>query len=185
MVTTPDRAGRFHAEWAESGLKDGRIFIWRVKPVSFLINRLIPWYTVPGTQSYYLLDPIEGKYYPVERPNKYPVHKLSVSPSETKVVYMKDLDGNQISYNDCVIAYADFDSANLVVKDEVVISPEDESYVDMYPRWSPDERYIIYSSSRSGKMQQYMYSLDTGETHMVSDPSLGTDMYPCFEDLPK
>jgi hypothetical protein len=185
MITAPDRAEKYNAEWAESGLKDGRIFLTRFNVIPGLANAIIPGYTVPGIQSYYLLNPIQKTYEPVERPNKFPVHKLSVSPSETKVAYMKDLNGDPRSYNDSVIAYADFDLENLVVKNEVVISPEDESYVDMYPRWSHDEEYIIYSSSRGGKMQQYMYSLDTEETHMVSDPSLRADQYPCFEDLPK
>ena len=98
---------------------------------------------------------------------------------------MKDLSGNALTYNDSVIAYAEFDLENLAVKNEVVISPEDKSYVDMYPRWSHDEKYIVYSSSRGGKMQQYIYSLETKETHLFTDPSLGADMYPSFEDLPK
>ena len=87
-----------------------------------------------NVQTYHLLNPERGTYELVERPNKYPVHKLSVSPSETKVAYMKDLNGNPLYYNDCVIAYAEFDQENLVIKNEVVISPEDKSYTDSYPR---------------------------------------------------
>lgn len=186
LLTHPDRDGPGYAEWAESGLKDGRIFIWRIHVAQFLLlNPMTPGYTVPGVQSYHLLDPKTQTYEDVKRPNKYPVHKLSVSPSETKVVYMKDLNGNPLSYNDSVIAYAEFDLENLEVKNEVEISPDDRSYTDMYPRWSPDEKHIIYSSSRTGKMQQYLYSLETKETHMVSDPSLHGDMFPCFEDMPK
>lgn len=185
LITAPDRAGMLKYEWAESGLKDGRIFIWRINWFWFGLNLIWPGETLPNIQTYHLLDPEKGTYESVERPNKYPVHKLSVSPTETKVVYMKDLNGSAISYNDCVIAYAEFDQKNLVVKNEVVISAEDMGTTEMYPRWSHDEKYIIYSSSRGGKMQQYMYSLATKETHMVSDESLGVDQYPCFEDLPK
>jgi WD40 repeat protein len=174
-----------YCEWAESNLKDGRIFIWRISRGWFALNALLPGDALPNTQKYFLLDPKTREYYPVERPNKYPVHKLSVSASETKVVYMKDLSGNALTYNDCVIAYAEFDLNGLVVKNEVIISPEDKSYTDMYPRWSADEKYIFYSSSRGGKMQQYLYSLETKETHMVSDPNLAVDQYPNFEDLPK
>ncbi len=160
-------------EWAESGLKDGRIFIFRIN----------------GTQSYFLLDPENRKYYPVKRPNNFPTHKLSLSLSETRITYMKHLDGDLKTYEDAVIAYADFDPENLEVKNERVISAEDSGYIDMYPRWSADERYIIYSSSRGTGhmwgMRQYMYDIGTGKTHLISDDTFLTDMYPCFEDLPK
>jgi Tol biopolymer transport system component len=175
-------------EWAESGLKDGRIFIFRINRSKYIVNHIIPFITARKLQSYYLLDPVNKKYEPVDRPNKFPTHKLSLSPSETKVVYMKDLDGKLHTYNDVVIAYAEFDSNNLAVKNEVVISTKDKKHIDMYPRWSPDERFIIYSSSRGGKMwdmKQYMYNLNTGETHEIPLGDLILDMYPCFEDSPK
>ena len=176
-------------EWAESGLKDGRIFIFRINRTAYMINYILPFYTWPNTQSYFLLDPESKKYYPVKRPNKYPTHKLSLSPSEAKVVYMKDLDGKLHTYNDAVIAYADFELDNLVVKNEVVISEKNNDHIDMYPRWSHDERYIVYSSSRETGhmwgMRQYIYDLKTGKTHLISDDNFFIDMYPCFEDLPK
>ena len=116
LISNPD-----YTEWAESGLKDGRIFIYRIHRTMYILNYITPFYTWPHTQSYFLLDPKTKKYYPVKRQNKYPTHKLSISPSETKVVYMKDLDGKLETYNDAVIAYADVDLENLVVKNEVVI----------------------------------------------------------------
>ncbi len=153
-------------EWAESGLKDGRIFIYRINHRAYGINYILPFYTWPNTQSYFLLDPENKKYYPVKRPNKFPTHKLSLSPSETKVTYMKDLDGKIHTYDDVVIAYANFDLKKLEVKNEVVISAENKDHIDMYPRWSPDERYIVYSSSRGTGymwgMNQYIYDLKTG-----------------------
>ena len=189
MLTHPSRGGVGYAEWAESGLKDGRIFIWRIHIVQFmLLNPMTPGYAVPGIQTYHLLDPKTQTYEDVERPNKYPVHKLSVSPSETKVCYMKDLNGDPLSYQDSVIAYAEFDLANRVVKNEVEISVRDDKNVDMYPRWSPDEKYIIYSSTRGpGKWvnRQHIYSLETGETHIIMDDRVSGDMFPCFEGLPK
>jgi hypothetical protein len=188
MLTHPKRDGVGYAEWAESGLKDGRIFIWRIHAVHFFIlNPLTPGYAVPGIQTYHLLDPKTQTYQDVKRPNKYPVHKLSVSPSETKVCYMKDLNGDPLSYQDSIIAYAEFDLENLEVKNEVEISERDDFNVDMYPRWSPDEKYIIYSSTRGAEgfvMQQFMYNLETKETHIVTESTYG-DMFPCFEDMPK
>ena len=184
LISNPE-----NTEWAESGLKDGRIFIFRINRTAYILNYITPIYTWPYTQSYFLLDPKTKKYYPVKRQNKYPTHKLSISPSETKIVYMKDLDGKLETYNDAVIAYADFDLENLVVKNEVVISAKNSDHIDMYPRWSPDERYIIYSSSRGighmWEMKQYIYELDTGKTHKISNHNFTVDMYPCFESLPK
>ncbi len=182
LISDPD-----HFEWAESGLKDGRIFIFRISRAKYVMNYILP-FTWPRSQSYFLLDPESKEYAKVKRPNKFPSHKLSVSPSETKVVYMKDLDGKLHTYNDAVIAYADFDLKTLEVKNEVVISEKDKEHIDMYPRWSPDERYIMYSSSRGGNMwdmKQYLYDLQTGETHAVPLGDLMNDMYPSFEDLPK
>ena len=182
LVSDPD-----HFEWAESGLKDGRIFIFRIGRLKYMLNFILP-FTWPASQSYFLLDPESKKHDPVKSPNKFPTHKLSLSPTETKVVYMKDLDGKLHTYNDAVIAYAEFDPEKLEVKNEVVISEQDKNHIDMYPRWSRDERFIIYSSSRGGDMwdmKQYIYNMDTGETQLIPLGDLDLDMYPCFEDLPK
>jgi Tol biopolymer transport system component len=174
-------------EWAESGMKDGRIFMFRINKARYIVNYILPstWFK---SQSSFLLDPESREYYPIKRPNKFPTHKLSMSPSESKLVYMKDLDGKLHTYNDAVIAYAEFDEKNREVKNEVVISAKDKNHIDMYPRWSPDERFIIYSSSRGRSMwdmRQYVYSLNSGETHLIPNGELILDMYPCFEDLPK
>ena len=182
LISDPD-----HFEWAESGLKDGRIFMFRMSRIKYVLNYILP-FTWPKSQSYYLVDPKTQTHFKIKRANKFPTHKLSVSPSETKVVYMKDLDGKLHTYNDAVIAYAEFDLENLEVKNEVVISQKDKGHIDMYPRWSPDERYIMYSSSRGGNMwdmKQYIYDLHTGETHVLPLGDLILDMYPCFENLPK
>jgi Tol biopolymer transport system component len=183
MITSPKHKGLGHYEWSESGLKDGRIFIWRVHPFKSAINLKAP-RPLDNAQTWHLFDPDTQTYEDLSRPSRYPVHKLSVTPSETKVVYMKAKNHNPFSYNHSVIAYAELDLANMEVKNEVEISPYDSSYTDMYPRWAPDEMHIMYSSSRSGKMQQYLYNLETKETHMVTDAPNG-DMYPCFEDMPK
>jgi len=48
-----------------------------------------------------------GKYQEIERPTQLYWHKLSLSPSETKVAYMLDNDNNIPAYNDDVICYAE------------------------------------------------------------------------------
>ena len=185
LVTHPDRDGLLKYEWVESGLKDGRLFIWRVNWFRALLNFIKPGDIVDDIQTWQLLDPATHATQEVSRPHQYPVHKLSVSPSETRICYMKAVNGNPLKYKGSVIAYAELDLENLVVKNEVLISPDDRSYTDMYPRWSPDEKHIMYSSSRSGTIQQYLYSLETKETHLVSVLSPFGDMYPNFEDMPK
>ncbi|MCP4681883.1 MAG: hypothetical protein GY864_06100, partial [Desulfobacterales bacterium] len=139
MLTHPDFEGVPNGEWVESGLKDGRLFIWRIHWFPFAVNRFKPGDdAMEGIQTYHLLHPKTQTYEDVSRPNKYPVHKLSISPSETRVCYMKDLEGDNTTYNDAIIAYAELDLENLAVKNEVVISVDDRSYTDMYPRWTPD-----------------------------------------------
>jgi len=34
-------------------------------------------------------------------------------------------------------------------------------------------------------MEQYIYDLDTGKTHVISDENFSVDMYPCFEACTK
>ena len=69
-----------------------------------------------------------------------------------------------------------------------MISEKDKNHIDMYPRWSHDERFIIYSSSRGGNMwdmKQYMYNLKSGKTHVIPLGDLILDMYPMGEERPK
>ncbi len=185
LITSPDRDGLLQYEYVESGLKDGRLFIWRVNWFRGLLNLIKPGEIIDDIQTWHLLDPKTHDTQEVSRPHQYPVHKLSVSPSETKVCYMKAVNGNPLNYRGSVIAFAEFDRENRIVKNEVVVSLDDRSYTDMYPRWTPDEKFIMYSSSRSGKMRQYLYSIETKETYHVSVFSPHGDQYPSFEDMPK
>lgn len=65
-----------YSEWAASGLRDGRIFIDRIGG---------------GFRSYLLTLRLgeKGTYEEVQRNTSYYWHKLSVSPNETKVAYMR------------------------------------------------------------------------------------------------
>lgn len=175
---------RFFIEWAECGLPDGRILLWRINRTAHILNLALPFWTVPCIQRSYLLDPVEKKYYPIKRSRRYPWHQLNMSPSGTKVTYMKDLDGDSTTFKDCVLAYADFNLENLSVENEVVITDEDKTTIEMYPKWTPDEQHIIHSSNRNGKMLQYIYSLTSGKTSIISGADLTTDKYSTFEDLP-
>ena len=164
FITTPDaRPGQevlisdprySYFEWANSTLRDGRVFVDRID-------------NIPNRTSYLLTpDPGgKGKYEKLSRPTSNAWHKLSMSPSETKVTYMLDHDGWVHTYEDAVIASAEFDVAKKRIFNQKIITERHTGYIDEYPRWTADEKFILFDSNRSGKYEVYAYSLDTGQTH--------------------
>jgi len=173
LVSTPANG----YEWAFSGLKDGRIFMDRVT-----------WDASGATASSYLLTPHPGgspTYESITRPTTLLWHKLTVSPSETKVAYMLDNDGNMSTYNDVVLYYAGFDVNTRVVSNPVAITTYDLSQISEYPAWSADESFIIYDSNRSGKYRLYAYRVADGTTvELAADPNIDFQ-FGDFEGLPK
>jgi|GEM_PF-615670 len=141
-----------------SSLKDGRILLRRDFPLGYFL--LTP--DLDGTPTHEEIShPFGERTY---------LHKMTISPSENKVAYMKvenitDTDIlTQNIYANAVIAYADFDAANLRIENEVVITEYDDSTFDWYPSWSPDEQHIIYTHSKVIRA----YSLETGITEQIS-----------------
>lgn len=161
-------------EWAYCGLNDGRIFIDRSNEQGFRSFLLTP---NPGNI---------GTYEEIARPTSYIWHKLSVSPSETKICYMLDMQASSSeSYADSVLYYADFDINTLVVSNPVQITRFTMDYVDEYPRWSSDETIIVYDSNRTGTYQLYGYRLSDGVTRRIS-PNTGVNCnFGNFENTPK
>ncbi len=173
LVSTPGNG----YEWAFSGLKDGRIFMDRVQ-----------WTGSGATVQSFLMTPHPGGtpvYEGVTRPTTLLWHKLSVSPSETKVAYMLDNDGNMSTYNDVVLYYADFDANTRVVSNPVAITTYDLSQISEYPAWSADESFVIYDSNRSGVYRVYAYKLADGTTTELSDDTSVNFQFADFENLPK
>ena len=95
---------------------------------------------------------------------------MTISPSETKVAYVKNTNLTPVDmvaqniHNNGVLAYADFDVANLRIENEVVFTEYDESTKDWYPSWTPDEDYIVYA--HDGVIRGY--DLQTGNTEQIS-----------------
>jgi Tol biopolymer transport system component len=175
LVSTPQNG----YEWAFSGLKDGRIFIDR-----------IDWSSGHAVARSFLLTPDPGGvpiYQEITRPVSATQlwHKLTVSPSETKVAYMLDNNGDMSSYNDVVLYYADFDVNTRVVSNPVAITTYDLSQISEYPAWSADESVIIYDSDRSGIYQTYAYNLADRTTTVLSDNTAVNFQFADFENLPK
>jgi len=160
-----------YSEWASSGLMDGRIFIdrWGGGFKSFLLT------PSPGEK---------GIYEEITRPNTLYWHKLSLSPSETKVAYMR-YGPNDRAFEDAVICYADFDVNSRVISNEVVVTQANPNCVFEYPRWSKDEKYLIYDSNITGVFQIYAYRLSDGYVRIISLNSNINSMYGNFERLPK
>jgi Tol biopolymer transport system component len=125
-------------EFVYSGLQDGRLLIRR-----------------EGQNAYYLMtpDPDGGATY--ER-LAYPdrdtlLHKITISPSETKIAYMKVANAGRFTnatgeaYSHAVIAYADFDADDLVIDNEVEVTEFDEGNTNWYASWTQDEDKLIFS----------------------------------------
>lgn len=160
-------------EWAMSALSDGRIFVEKTTP--------------DGTTSW-LLQMRPGKkgiYQQLSRPTTKQWHKLSVSPDEKRVCYMLDNNEDITSYEDVVIAYADFDKETLAITNQVIITDDDRSCICEYPRWTPDGKYIVYDSNRSRKYQVYAYRLSDGVTTRLSKDASVNDMFAHFKGAPK
>jgi hypothetical protein len=173
LVSTPGNG----YEWAFSGLKDGRIFIDRIE-----------WTLSGAVARSFLMTPHPGgapTYEEITRPTSQLWQKLSVSPSETKVAYMLDNNGDMSSYNDDVLYYADFDAKNLIVSNPVAITKYDPSQISEYPAWSADESFIIYDSNRSGIYREYAYKVADGTTTELSDDPTTNFQFGDIEKLPK
>jgi hypothetical protein len=163
-------------EWAFSGLRDGRLFVDRVT-----------WGSGAPVARSFLLTPSPGRvgvYEEIVRPTDRLWHKLSVSPRETKVAYMLDLDGDMSTYRDVVLYYGDFDASARVVSNPVAFTEDDPNDISEYPRWSEDEALILYDSNRSGRYQLYAYRLADRMTVRLSDGRSNVQ-FGNFEGVPK
>jgi len=169
-ILVSDPSFRYH-EWACSGLKDGRLFIDR---------------TGYGFQNF-LLTPSHGKkgtYEEIRRPTSLYWHKLSVSPSETKVAYMLYAP-NERPWEDAIICYADFDVDTRIISNQVVVTEANPNCIFKYPSWTKDEKYLIYDCNITGKYQIYAYRLADGYVQIIS-PDLGSNyQFGDFDGVPK
>jgi Tol biopolymer transport system component len=167
----------YRYEWADSALRDGRIFVDRT---DFRAAG------GPIMQSF-LLTPrsgATGEYAEILRPDPRLWQKLSVSRSETKVAYMLDGNGDPASFNDDVLYFADFDAGALAVSHPKAFTTYDPSCINEYPRWNADETLIIYDSSCFGHNQMFAYRLADGATVRVTSDANAYFMFGNFENLP-
>ena len=160
-----------YSEWASSALRDGRILIDRIGN---------------GFRTY-LLTPIPGEvgiYEEIQRGTSYYWHKMSLSPSETKVAYMR-YGASERAYEDAVICYADFDVDSRVMSGHTCVTEPDPDTVCEYPRWTLDDAVLIYDCNYSGRFQIYAYRLSDGAVRLLSQNPHVDSQYGSFFRVPK
>lgn len=160
-----------YSEWASSGLRDGRILIDRIGN---------------GFRSY-LLTPVPGElgtYEEIQRNTPYYWHKMSLSPSETKVAYMR-YGASERAYEDAVICYADFDVDSRVMSGHTCVTESDPNTVCEYPRWTLDDAVVIYDCNYTGRFQIYAYRLSDGAVRLLSQNPGVDSQYGGFFRVPK
>ncbi|MDW3194662.1 MAG: hypothetical protein R8G66_19950 [Cytophagales bacterium] len=163
-----------YSEFAYSGLKDGRILVRRIQHTR--------------ANSYWLLTPEAETpaYQMLDYPDVF-LHKMSISPNEDRVTYMKVVDGPNI-YGDAVLAYADFDPEGLSISNEQVFTFHNPSDVVWYPCWNEEETHIIYSlisSANGGNGQIMAYELNNRTTSRLSRNSGRSYWYPNVKGVVK
>ncbi len=124
-------------------------------------------------------------YDELRRPAPQPWSKLSVSPSETRVAYALDMDGDLRTTQDVVLTWAKLDLAGRLVSDPVPFTPRDPGCIHEYPRWSADEQVILYDSNCSGTFQVYAYRLADGSTTRLSEDPAVSSQFAVFEGVPQ
>jgi Tol biopolymer transport system component len=124
------------------------------------------------------------------------LHKITISPSETKIAYMKVADAGWFTnatgeaYSRAVIAYADFDAEKRVIDNEVEVTELDEANTNWYASWTQDEDKLIFACSGAcpeGKSigQIFEYDLATRTTTKISGNDGLEYRYPAIKGVVK
>jgi Tol biopolymer transport system component len=171
------------AEFVYSGLGDGRLFVRR-----------------EGANEYYLMRPDpdgDASYEQVSYPTPDTLlHKATISPSETRIAYMKVADAGwrtnatPAAYVRAVIAYADFDAERLTISNEVEVTRLDETNNNWYPSWTQSEDKLIYACAGAcpegeSRGQIFEYDLATGATRKISGNDALEYRYPAIKGVVK
>ncbi|HCO93843.1 MAG TPA: hypothetical protein DIU00_07830 [Phycisphaerales bacterium] len=162
---------RYHT-WAYTCLMDGRILVQCTHPTQ-------GW-------GYFLMTPnVNGK------PTFERIHcdmatrglldRVSISPSETRVCFEYQL-GHQYKDTGRTLYIADFDANKPSITNAKAFANEERAdRWFAYPRWTKDEKAIVYHASPS----LYLYTLKDGSTIKVSTNNGADYRYPHCEATPK
>jgi hypothetical protein len=158
--------------WAYTCLIDGRILVQCAHPEQ-------GW-------GYFLMTPNPGGEPSFERiecemATKGRLDRVSISPSETKVCFEYQTG---FDYKDPgrTLYIADFDAEKpSITNAKAFANEEGANRWFAYPRWTKDEKAIVYHASPS----LYLYTLDDGSTIKVSTRDGADYRYPHCEATPK
>ena len=158
--------------WAYSCLIDGRILVQCAHPKQ-------GW-------GYFLMTPAPGGEPTFERiecelATKGILDRVSISPTETKVCfeYQKGFKHNMTGRT---LYIADFDAKKpSIMNARAFANEEGANRWFAYPRWSKDEKTIVYHASPS----LYVYNVKDGSTVKVSTQEGADYRYPHMEATPK
>jgi len=142
-----------------TALKDGRILVQRGDYVNgHGIYAMTP---IPKGKSTYqaLVYAPQGSPEDVSRIS---FNKITVSPSGTKIAYMK-MAGGMDYYTQSQIAYADWNADTLTISNEV-IAANPSTGPTWYPCFTPKEQFLVYA--QNGRVMAY--HLATRETKQIS-----------------
>lgn len=158
--------------WAYTCLIDGRILVQCAHPTQ-------GW-------GYFLMTPNPGGEPTFERidcelATKGILDRVSISPSETRVCFEYQR-GFKHKMTGRTLHIADFDAKKRSITNaKVFANKEGANRWFAYPRWSNDEKVIVYQASPS----LHIYNVEDGSTVKVSTQE-GTDYrYPHMEATPK
>jgi hypothetical protein len=162
---------RYHT-WAYSCLIDGRILVQCAHPQQ--------------SWGYYLmtLNPSgEPHFERIECPIalKGILDRISISPSETRVCFEYQT-GHRYKDTGRTLYIADFDANKpSITNAKAFANDEGANRWFAYPRWSKDEKMIVYHASPS----LYIYNVEDGSTVKVSTQEGADYRYPHMEAAPK
>ena len=161
-----------HHTWAYTCLMDGRILVQSMHPEQ-------GW-------GYYLLTPNPGgepKFQRIdcELAKEGLLDRVSISPSERKVCFEYQ-KGFQYKDAGRTLYLAEFDAKNpSITNAKPFANEEGANRWFAYPRWSKDEKVIVYHASPS----LYIYNVEDGSTVKVSTQEAADYRYPHMEATPK
>jgi len=168
---------RSYHNWAYTCLMDGRILVMSMHPKQ-------GW-------GYFLMTPKVGGGGKYERVDCAGMDKLglldriSLSPSETKICFEHQI-GHKHTPGGRALFVADFDVKTRKMTNVKAFANKDRKPGWFaYPRWTKDEKEIIYHGHAAGKRALYLYSVKEGTTRKVSTDDGADYRYPHGEATPK
>ena len=168
---------RAYHNWAYTCLMDGRILVMSAHPKQ-------GW-------GYFLMTPKVGGGGKYERVDCAGMDKLglldriSLSPSEDKVCFEHQI-GHEHTPGGRALFVADFDvKARRMSNVKPIANKDRKPGWFAYPRWTKDEKEIVYHGHSAGKRPLFLYNVKEGATRKVSTDDGADYRYPHGEATPK